>query len=78
MCNLHAQSQTSNLTGRGNRKIEQLPSIMYLLKINPLKKEIYVTILIGFKFFLDKIITAKLYYHAPYYNTTFIFDTVST
>ena len=39
MCNLHAhaQSQTSNLTGRGNRKIEQLPSIMYLLKINPLK-----------------------------------------
>ena len=67
MCNLHAhaQSQTSNLTGRGNRKIEQLPSIMYLLKINPLKKEIYVTILIGFIFFQDKIIAAKLY-HAPH------------
>ena len=68
MCNLHAhaQSQTSNLTGRGNRKIEQLLSIMYLLKINPLKKEIYVTILIGFKFFQDKIIAAKLY-HAPHH-----------
>ena len=66
MCNLHAQSQTLNLTGRGNRNIEQLPSIMYLLKINPLKKEIYVTILIGFKFFQDKIIAAKLYYHTPH------------